>query len=297
MTTFRIDTPRGPVAGIETGEGPVLVLVAGLGSSNRIWGDLPSVLGRHFTVIAIDNRGIGGSRSGHPFSLTDAALDVVATVDGRGHHRFALLGASMGGVIALATAIEAPRRVGCLVLASCAARLTRHGQRSLELLRDLLRHLPPERVGPALMTIAFAPPFSRRFPGLVDETARLYGLDPADQPGATDQVERLLVGWACGRSWPSSRSPRSSCAESTTRSWHPRTLPSSRGRCRPPSWFPSPARPTPCSPRAVARPSRGCWASCAITPAEPDPAGVERVGAAGPVPSSASWSAASPMRS
>jgi len=195
MTAFRIDTPRGPVAGIETGEGPVLVLVAGLGSSNRIWGDLPSVLGRHFTVIAIDNRGIGGSRSGHPFSLTDAALDVVAAVDGRGHHRFALLGASMGGVIALTTAIEAPRRVGCLVLASCAARLTRHGRRSLELLRDLLRHLPPERVGPALMTIAFAPPFSRRFPGLVDEAARLYGLDPADQPGATDQVERLLVGW------------------------------------------------------------------------------------------------------
>ncbi|HQN96961.1 MAG TPA: alpha/beta hydrolase [Thermoanaerobaculales bacterium] len=195
MTDFRIDTPRGPIAGTESGHGPALVLVAGLGSSHRIWGDLPSLLGRRFTVLAIDNRGIGGSRAGHPFSLTDAALDVVAAVDGRGHHRFALLGASMGGVIALAAAIAAPRRTGCLVLASCAARLTRHGRRSLELLRDLLQHLPPDRVGPALMTIAFAPAFARRFPGLVEEAARLYGLDPADQPGATDQVERLLVGW------------------------------------------------------------------------------------------------------
>jgi pimeloyl-ACP methyl ester carboxylesterase len=173
MTSFRVDTPRGPVAGIETGRGAALVLVAGLGSSHRIWGDLPGVLARRFTVIAIDNRGIGGSRSGQPFSLADAALDVVAAVDGRGHHHFALLGASMGGAIALATALQAPHRVRCLVLASCAARLSGHGRRSLELLRDLLRHLPPERVGPALMTMAFAPPFSRRFPGLVDEAARL----------------------------------------------------------------------------------------------------------------------------
>jgi pimeloyl-ACP methyl ester carboxylesterase len=195
MTSFAIDTPRGPVAGIESGEGPALVLVAGLGSSHRIWGDLPSVLSRRFTVLAIDNRGIGGSRSGHHFSLADAALDVVAAVDGRGHHRFALLGASMGGAIALATALHVPRRVRCLVLASCAARLTAHGRRSLELLRDLLRNLPPERVGPALMALAFAPTFAQRFPGFVDEAARLYGLDPDDLPGATDQVDRLLVGW------------------------------------------------------------------------------------------------------
>ena len=195
MTPFSIDTPRGPIAGIQSGKGPALVLVAGLGSSHRIWGDLPGVLGRRFTVLAIDNRGIGGSRSGHHFSLADAALDVLAVVDGRGHHRFALLGASMGGAIALATALQVPHRVRCLVLASCAARLSGHGRRSLELLRALLRHLPPERVGSALMTLAFAPPFAQRFPGFVDEAARLYGLDPNDLPGATDQVERLLVGW------------------------------------------------------------------------------------------------------
>lgn len=195
MTSFRVDTPRGPLAGIETGQGPALVLVAGLGSSQRIWGDLPGVLARRFTVIAIDNRGIGGSRAGQPFSLGNAALDVIAAVDGRGHHRFALLGASMGGAIALAAALQAPHRVSCLVVASCAASLTSHGRRSLELLHDLLQFLPPERVGRALMSLAFAPPFAQRFPGFVDEAARLYGLDPDDRPGALDQVERLLGGW------------------------------------------------------------------------------------------------------
>jgi pimeloyl-ACP methyl ester carboxylesterase len=45
------------------------------------------------------------------------------------------------------------------------------------------------------MSLAFAAPFAQRFPGFVDEAARLYGLDPDDLPGATHQVERLLVGW------------------------------------------------------------------------------------------------------
>lgn len=195
MSSFRVDTPRGPVAGIESGTGPALLLVAGLGSSHRIWGDLPAVLSRRFTVIAIDNRGIGGSRSGQPFSLDGAALDVLAAADARGHHQVALLGASMGGAIALSAALAAPRRVSCLVLASCAASLSAHGRRSLELLRDLLRFLPPERIGRALMSLAFAPPFAQRFPGFVDEAARLYGLDPEDLPGALGQAERLLVGW------------------------------------------------------------------------------------------------------
>jgi pimeloyl-ACP methyl ester carboxylesterase len=195
MKHVSIETPRGPVGAIETGSGPVVILVAGLGSTSRIWGDLPRVLGRRFTVLAIDNRGVGGSRSSHPFSLPDAALDVLAAADGRGHHRFALLGASMGGGIAMATAIEAPARVRCMVLASCAASLTGHGRRSLELLRDLLRNLPADRIGPALMTLAFAPPFAERFPGFVDEAARTYGIDPADLPGARDQLDRLLGGW------------------------------------------------------------------------------------------------------
>ena len=195
MRSFTVATPRGPVAGIETGAGPAVMLLAGVGSTHRIWGDLPKVLGRRFRVIAIDNRGVGGSQSPHPFAISDAALDVLAAADSRGCHRFGIIGASMGGLSALATAIEAPRRVSGLVLASCAASLSSHGRRSLALLRDLRRHLPPDRVGPALMTLAFAPPFAERFPTFVDEAARSYGMDPTDVPGARTQLDRLLTGW------------------------------------------------------------------------------------------------------
>ncbi len=171
------------------------MLLAGLGSSRGVWGDLPRILGRHHSVIAIDNRGVGGSRGAVGFSLEQAADDVAAVLDAEGGPPAALLGASMGGVIALTAAIRHPGRVVALVLASCAARSTAHGRRVMAALRDLVANLPPERVGQALMTFAFSPPSTERFPQLVARAGAAYGLHPADRAGALAQAECLLEGW------------------------------------------------------------------------------------------------------
>jgi pimeloyl-ACP methyl ester carboxylesterase len=101
----------------------------------------------------------------------------------------------MGGLIALATAVEAPQRVPRLVVASTAGHLGRHGRRSLEMLLNMLRQLAPADFGAALMTLAFSPPFSERHPGFVAEATRLYGPDPEDIPGAITQLDRMLEGW------------------------------------------------------------------------------------------------------
>ena len=53
--------------------GPPLLLVAGLGSRARLWGELPRLLADRFTVLAPDNRGVDGSRGGAPFTVTGAA--------------------------------------------------------------------------------------------------------------------------------------------------------------------------------------------------------------------------------
>jgi pimeloyl-ACP methyl ester carboxylesterase len=59
-----LDTPRGPLAYERWGQpGPPLLLLAGLGSRARLWGELPRLLADRFTVLAPDNRGVGGSRS------------------------------------------------------------------------------------------------------------------------------------------------------------------------------------------------------------------------------------------
>lgn len=189
------DGPRGSIGWGETGDGPPLVLLAGLGSTRAIWGELPRLLGRRFTVLAPDNRGVGASRGGDPFTLAGAAADLVCLLDHRGLERVHLLGASMGGLVAVLTALEAPDRVSRLVALSCAGHLSTHGRRLLEVLHDLLLHLPASRVGHALMTLAFAPPAHESMPGFICDAASLYGPDPADVPGALAQVEHLLDGW------------------------------------------------------------------------------------------------------
>ena len=190
-----------------TGGGPPLVLVAGLGSTGRIWGQLPEILGRRFTVICPDNRGVGSSREGEPFSLGGAARDLVAVLDHLGLEGAFFLGASMGGAIVLELARRHPGRVRRMVLASCAARLSRHGRASLELLSLLLELEPPERVGPAMAALTFAPPFHERHPAIVREVGTLYGLDPRDVAGARAQARHLLEGWDLGPSLTEIRTP------------------------------------------------------------------------------------------
>lgn len=178
-----------------TGQGPPLVLLAGLGSTSRVWGDLPKLLGGEATVITIDNRGVGASRAAGGFSIARVAADVIAVLNVEGHERAAVLGASMGGVIALEAACSFPSRIDRLVIASSAIRLSVHGRRVMTTLRDLIEHLPPAAVGAALMTFAFAPPATTRFPAIVQQVAETYGLDPADRAGARAQAEHLLTGW------------------------------------------------------------------------------------------------------
>lgn len=203
MKAFSTPAPNGTVSGIEVGDGPPVILLAGLGSTARIWGNLPAVLGRKFRVIAVDNRGVGGSKAGGSFTFGGAAEDIAAVLDDRNLDRAALLGASMGGVIALHTAIAYPDRITQLVIASSAPQLTTYGRRMLEILQDLLVYGPPERAGAALMTLAFAPSFHERFGGFVEDAERLYGPDEADVPGTLLQIEHLLRGWDL-REWLSS---------------------------------------------------------------------------------------------
>ncbi len=195
MTTFVVDGPNGPVAGIDVGNGQAVALLAGLGATHRLWGELPALLARRFRVVALDPRGVGGSRGGAAFTIERAADDLWAALDDRGVDRVALLGASMGGLVALAATLARPDRVSRLVVASAAAHLSRHGRRVLESLAGMLERLPAEGFGRTLMAFGFAPPFSERYGDFVDTAAALYGPGPADVPGALAQVRHMLDGW------------------------------------------------------------------------------------------------------
>lgn len=72
-----------------------------------------------FHVVIPDNRGHGKSskpQGEHHYSLEKMASDALGLCDALGWDEFCLLGHSMGGMIAQLVALEAPHRVGALIL-------------------------------------------------------------------------------------------------------------------------------------------------------------------------------------
>ena len=103
------------------GSGPAIVLIHGLGGIAVAWRPAWEGLADRFTVIAPDLPGHG--RSGEPkgkYALNEAPSWVVGLLDALGIEEAALVGHSMGGLVAAVTALEHPGRVTGLVLEDSA---------------------------------------------------------------------------------------------------------------------------------------------------------------------------------
>jgi 3-oxoadipate enol-lactonase len=103
-------------------DAPVLVLAGSLGSTLEMWRPQLPVLAERFRVIRIDHRGHGGSPAPDgPYVLADLAGDVLALLDALGLERVAWCGLSLGGMVGMHLASEAPERLGSLVLCCTSA--------------------------------------------------------------------------------------------------------------------------------------------------------------------------------
>ena len=99
------------------GDGPPLLLVHGWPQTWYAWRLLMPELARDFTVVAVDQRGIG--LSGKPedgYDTGTLASDLVALMDALGHPRFALYGTDVGMPIAYALAADHPDRIERLIV-------------------------------------------------------------------------------------------------------------------------------------------------------------------------------------
>ncbi|KAF4974325.1 hypothetical protein FZEAL_8754 [Fusarium zealandicum] len=123
---------RGPV-GIAWeihGDGPIkLVLIMGLAGVKASWQRQTKYFGHdrgdEYSVLLLDNRGMGGSDK--PFGLystSEMALDVIEVLDHLGwtsNREINLMGISMGGMIAQEVAIRIPKRLQSLSLLCTSA--------------------------------------------------------------------------------------------------------------------------------------------------------------------------------
>jgi 3-oxoadipate enol-lactonase/4-carboxymuconolactone decarboxylase len=97
-------------------DGPVLLMGGSLGTNLAMWDpQLPALAGRR--VIRFDHRGHGRSPAPPgPYSIADLGADVLALMDRLGIERADYCGLSIGGMTGQWLAINAPERIGRLVL-------------------------------------------------------------------------------------------------------------------------------------------------------------------------------------
>ena len=211
--------PRATVDTIELeydsfGEGPVVVLIMGIGTQMIFW-DEPfcrALAARGFRVVRFDNRDIGlstwldgagvpnlpsllgraalGLSVPAPYTLSDMAKDTVGLLDHLGVATAHIVGVSMGGMVAQHVAIEAPERVASLTSIMSTPGGARH-MRGVQ--------------------AAALRAFSGRRPKTRDE-------------GVTFMVELYRVLHGGQTPFPEER-VRVRAAEAIARSWHPQGFP------------------------------------------------------------------------
>jgi 3-oxoadipate enol-lactonase len=108
-------TPR--LAVTLAGSGPLLLFMHGIGGNRTNWRAQLPAFAPHFSCVAWDARGYGESDDyAGELTFDDFIADVLRVLDHFGAARAHLLGLSMGGRIAMRTALLHPSRVATLTL-------------------------------------------------------------------------------------------------------------------------------------------------------------------------------------
>ncbi len=179
-----------------TGNGPPLLLIAGIASDVASWAPVVPLLQDEFRLIFFDNRGAG--RTGHsgPIDPGDWAGDALALLDHLDIAAAGVVGHSLGGMIGLRLAQHAPDRVVRLVAAATTANPDKKSAALLQEMAALYESgIEPEAWFRLLFQWLFAPPFFAD-PAAVSEAARLsaayaYCQQPADFRRQVEAVAKM----------------------------------------------------------------------------------------------------------
>src|SRR5690349_24697372 len=112
---YQIDGPE---------DAPVLVLVNSLGTNLHMWEPQMAQFSRALRVVRYDCRGHGASEAPvEAYTMEQLGRDLLGLLDVLQIERANICGLSLGGVVALWLAANAPERVARAVLADTAARI------------------------------------------------------------------------------------------------------------------------------------------------------------------------------
>ncbi len=103
-----------------SGNGPALLLLHGLYGSGNNWRRYARRWSAHYRVLLPDLRNHGRSPHSEHMDYPAMAADLLRVLEREGMDRVTVLGHSMGGKVAMAMALTAPRQVDGLIVADMA---------------------------------------------------------------------------------------------------------------------------------------------------------------------------------
>lgn len=105
---------------------PPLLLLNSIATDMSLWDRVMPYLLPRFRVLRLDGRGHGASDApAGDYSLGELALDAIAVMDAARVDRTAIAGVSLGGMVAMELALQAPERVAALALICTSAKMDR----------------------------------------------------------------------------------------------------------------------------------------------------------------------------
>lgn len=193
------------IAWESTGSGPALLLLHGLGGGLVDWEPQVAAFSARYRVIRLDVRGHGGSgKPRGPYRVEDFTGDAIAVLRAAGGGPAHVVGLSMGGMIALQMALDAPELVRSLVLANTGPEVRAESLKERIAIwqrRILTRMLSMEQFATALS--------ERLFPDPGQETMRAEFRRrwAANDPIAYREAYHALLRWSVASRLPDIRLP------------------------------------------------------------------------------------------
>jgi len=187
--------PPGPVTLVSSLEGPpgapVVVLGNSLGTTRAVWEPQQALLRRHFRLLRYEHRGHDGSPApAGPYTIGQLGTDVLALLDGHGIERAAYCGISLGGMIGMWLAANAPGRITALGLCCTSANLP-----PVSLWADRARQVRSEGMGAISRQVVgrwFTPLFAAREPSVPAAfLAQVEATDPEGYAGCCEAIAAM----------------------------------------------------------------------------------------------------------
>lgn len=166
-------------------DGPVVVLAHSIGTSRLVWRDVAGELtAAGARVVRYDHRGHGQSPAPEgPYTLGELAADLVELLDTLDVARAAVAGVSLGGMVAMRAALDAPDRIGPLALCCTSPHLP-----PPSLWEDRARIARDTGMAELVKPIVarwFAPSFEEREPDAYTKVRMALAATPAEGYAAT----------------------------------------------------------------------------------------------------------------